>query len=262
MGRLPLVSGPMELDQPLLSFEADRTGPRWILNYGLGRDRLSRAAQEIERAVFMSDIGYSAEVWHEEYDDWADRSTWLVLADAHVGQIVGCARCFTGFADQLKLDVDMRHLWGIGLGEALARHGVDPGTPLIESGTLAVLPEWRRINRYWPAKVLMTAMAAAGVSNRATHSVQLQDWPKLPRLMKMMVGVDPDRLADLEPVDFLGPVAPTIFSIEDLTTSPPPGLDLRAKALFYDGDETIQQGTQLPVIDLTAEESHLLSLSR
>ncbi len=225
---------------------------RWGLYYAVEPDDpASEAARAIERFVFTHSLGYSDTMVEEEYGLYEEISVWILLINRASDEPVGSLRALVAPNEKLKIDADLHRLWGCSLSTALQLHGLNPLANVVECATISVLPEWRTADRRWPVKALCAAFNHLGLDLGAEYFVQLQDVTG-PRLLRAMLGLTFDVLADLPPVDFLGPVQPTITDPrthgQTMTST-----DEDFRRLFIDRDgRTARGGTSLPFIDLSA----------
>jgi len=226
-------------------------GPRWSLFYGHGPGTpWFDAGQVIEEAVFCYSLDYTPELVRWEYEPYDESSIWIVLANLHKGIVVGAIRAIVGELHQLKLDADMRRWWEVDLVEGLMRHGIDPDVGVAECATISVLPSWRRADSHWPLRALCAAFGQLVMDLGGSWCVQLQDVAG-PRMLSRQLGLPFDVMAGFEPVDFLGPVIPTVSHVAEHFNSFAHHADEDFIALYAHRDQSVRAGTVLPVIDLT-----------
>ena len=245
-----------------LSVPTRPNGPRWGLHYGIETNsEWSEKGRLIEEDVFVETLGYTPELVREEYDRFDDRSIWIVLANHHSGQAVGSIRAIVGPHEQLKLAEDLRERWNISLTEALQRHGVKTASGVVECGTVSVLPDWRKADSHWPVRALCAGFGRLVLELGGDWCVQLQDVSG-PRLLRRQLGLPFDILANLDPVDFLGPVVPTISHVAKHFELFAEHTDPDFIALYAKADQSVRGGTSLPIIDLESSSSHRQALNR
>lgn len=237
---------------PFVSVNDPIVSPRWNVEYLIdpGTDRYKEAVA-VERQAFISDLGYSPELMASEYDPYDDLTIMVAVTDTEHDRIVGVLRALVGPTPRLKMDNDLRKLWGMGLQEALALHGCDPDAALVECSSLAVLPDWRRLENHWALKAVVGAYEHLIIDVGGEYSVQLQDtiWP---RLIEGVLGLPLEVLAGLDPQEFLGPVVPTITHVAAYDRLIEPGsMDPDYAAYRVERDQTLRGGTRLPTLDLS-----------
>lgn len=244
-------------DRPL-SFGPRPNGPRWQIEYGIERDSpVFKAGVAIEERVFVDTLGYTPQLVRAEFEPYDELSVFMVLSNLHEGRVIGAIRALVGATEKLKVHADLHELWGLGLPQALIRHGIDPGTPVVECSSLAVLPSWRRVDGYWPFKALSAACEHLILDVGGEYSVQIQNVSG-PRLVKLVLNLPFEILGDLGPADFLGPVIPTVSHVAAYPRLlDPTAMDPDYQALRAHLDQTVRGGTLLPTIDLRDEPSVL-----
>lgn len=211
------------------------------------------AGRAIEESVFCHTLHYTPELVREEYEPYDDVSIQIVLANLHEGAIVGSIRALVCESDQLKIAEDLQHRWGVDLADSLVAHGIDPTVGLVECATISVLPAWRRADANWPIRALCASFGQLVLDVGGSWCIQLQDLSG-PRLLGRLLGLPFEILADLPPVDFLGPVVPTISHVAHYHKLFAGYADRDLMALFLNRDVSVRGGTLLPVIDLTAAD--------
>lgn len=229
---------------------------RWSLHHANvdSNEVVRRTSEAIERRVFREDLDYDDELWTSEYPRFDDRSVWTLLLfhDPLTGQAqpAGALRAVVGPVRELKFSEHLEQLWGTNWDDAARTQGLDPNARVLECATISVLPEFRTIDNRWPVKALCAAFGHLVLDLGCDYAVQVQDVAGI-RLLNTLLRVPFDVFAGLEPVDFNGPVQPSITHISEHHNLIKPSRDPGFASLYLDRNEMCRGGTILPPIDLT-----------
>jgi hypothetical protein len=208
-----------DLSEQLLTLHPPTSSHRFVCYSLSGTGRFADLGRTVELDVFGAVFGSDRAEMDREYGPYEDASRFFVVMDQRRRQPAGVLRVIGNSATGLKTLNDIAgEPLRISPAEVQEQHGIADLDHCWDVGTLAVLPEYRRIGGRTVSLLLYRALYLHAGRHGIDHVVTIMD--RHAHRVLLALGVPFVPICGSEPFDYLGTLCTPLYGyVPDLPAS-------------------------------------------